>query len=95
MLYFLRRQPKLENTVAVTKFDGSHAEPIDTYLTNAVDVACTCPAYKPLCKHVKMVRDWWLMDEPDLIYDDKAHKWIPNPFTETSAIEEALDDNGG
>ena len=92
MLYFLRRATKGKaHTFTVTKFDGSHAEPLDTYYTNTVEVACTCPAYKPLCKHVKMLRRWVEMGEPyDKIFDDKANKFIDNPFTEASAMEELL-----
>ena len=91
-VYFLRKKPKTSDTYLVTKFDEGHAEPIDTYHTNPVQIACSCPAYKPFCKHVKMLQEWILQGSPDVFYDDKTNKFILNPFTQTAYMEELLDD---
>lgn len=91
MLYFIKQLTPERFEVA--KFDTDHQLPLDTYNTFPSQPNCSCPAYKPDCKHTKMVKEWLKLPKPHLCcYDDKLKEFIVNPFAQTEEVENALKD---
>lgn len=93
MLYFFQRHTN--HTLRIAKFDDKHAEPLDVYFTNPTQPSCSCPAYKDVCKHVTMARQWILIDPIDrneiaLCYDDDQQAFVEHPFEPDMTIYDAL-----
>ncbi len=81
MHYYIRPLSNLRESFEVAKFDPDEVVPIDTYITNVKQEACTCPSYKQPCKHVKMVTKWIAQEKPiGTYFDDQTDSFHNTPF---------------
>ena len=81
MHYFFKPSRVYKNRWFITKFEPDRNEPKGAYCI--IGTVCTCPAYKPECKHIRMLEEWKEL-EPDkklgAYYDDKTKEWCKSPF---------------
>jgi hypothetical protein len=95
MEYFIRQLSHIPARFGVAKFDQGRA-PEDVYeviLAPSGRGSCNCPSPKVPCKHVLMVKEWFLLPEPEDFYyntEEDGSKFIEYSFTE--AIAELIGD---
>lgn len=83
-LYFIRTDiRKKASKYIISKMDDDF-EVLDVYeaIVNEHHRTCSCPAYRPACKHLRMIDEWLNMPvvvRRHLHYNDKTRRWEEPP----------------